>query len=76
MGREPFAPPGDQSPSDPGTREEAMIEFADIFAYDLSSMVFTVGTGLLLTLSLLTVAWANHVPSRSSAFELAPAFGM
>jgi hypothetical protein len=53
-----------------------MIEFADIFAYDLSSMVFTAGTCLLLTISLLAVAWTNHVPSRVSAFELAPAFGL
>jgi len=53
-----------------------MIEFADIFAYDLSSVVFTIGTTALLTLSLLVVAWANHVPSRVSAFEMAPAFGM
>jgi hypothetical protein len=53
-----------------------MIEFADIFAYDLSNMVFTAGTSLLLTIALLTVAWANHVPSRGSAFELAPAFGL
>jgi hypothetical protein len=53
-----------------------MIEFADIFAYDLSSLVFTAGTCLLVTLGLLSVAWANHVPSRVSAFELTPAFGM
>jgi hypothetical protein len=53
-----------------------MIEFADIFAYDLSSMVFTIGTTALVTLSLFMVAWANHVPSRVRAFDMAPAFGL
>jgi hypothetical protein len=53
-----------------------MLEFADIFAYDLSSIVFTSGTIVLLTVSLLATAWANHVPGRVSAFELAPAFGL
>ena len=53
-----------------------MIEFADIFAYDLSAIVFTTGTVILLTASLLVAAWANHVPSPISAFELAPAFGL
>ena len=53
-----------------------MIEFADVFAYDLSAVVFTTGTLALLTISLLAAAWANHAPSRVSAFELAPTFGM
>ncbi|HEY4403060.1 MAG TPA: hypothetical protein VGN55_00300 [Xanthobacteraceae bacterium] len=53
-----------------------MIEFADIFAYDLSGIVFTSGTIILLAICLLATAWANHVPSRVSAFESAPAFGM
>jgi hypothetical protein len=53
-----------------------MIEFADIFAYDLSTVVFMVGSSVPLTISLLATAWANHVPSRVSAFEFAPAFGL
>jgi hypothetical protein len=64
----------DQRQSDP--REDAMTEFADIFANNLSAIVFTTGTLALLTIGLLATAWANHVPSRVSALELAPAFGM
>jgi hypothetical protein len=72
-GREPFPAPIDQSQSD--TREDAMMEFADIFAYDLNTVILA-GPAVALALFSFAVAWMNHVPSRIRAFDLAPAFGL
>jgi hypothetical protein len=57
-------------------REVAMIEFADIFAYDLSSAVFTMGGIMLLTAAIFAVAMMNRVPTTVRAFDMAPAFGL
>jgi hypothetical protein len=72
-GREPFSVWGDQLGTD--TREDAMMEFADIFAYDLNTVIVA-GPVVALALFSLAVAWLNHVPSRVRAFDLAPAFGL
>ena len=48
------------------------MEFADIFAYDLNTVILA---GPAVVLAVFT-AWANHVPSRIRALELAPAFGL
>lgn len=53
-----------------------MIEFADIFAYDLSTQVFMIGTSVLVAAAGLAVAWMNRVPTSVRAFDLAPAFGL
>jgi hypothetical protein len=52
-----------------------MMEFADIFAYDLNTVIVA-GPVVALALFSLAVAWLNHVPSRVRAFDLAPAFGL
>jgi hypothetical protein len=51
------------------------MEFADIFAYDLNTVVLA-GPAVVLAIFALATAWMNHVPSRVRAFDLAPAFGL
>jgi hypothetical protein len=53
-----------------------MIEFADIFAYDLSTVVFMVGMTVMVTAGAVVVAWMNRVPTTVRALDLAPAFGL
>ena len=52
-----------------------MMEFADIFAYDLNTVIVA-GPVVALALFSLAVARLNHVPSRVRAFDLAPTFGL
>jgi hypothetical protein len=52
-----------------------MMEFADIFAYDLNTVILA-GPAVVLAVFSFAVAWMNHVPSRVRAFDLAPAFGL
>jgi hypothetical protein len=72
-GREPFSAPADQSQSN--MWEEAAMQFADIFAYDLNTVVVA-GPAVLLAAFAFAVAWMNHVPTRVRALDLAPAFGL
>ena len=51
------------------------MEFADIFAYDLNTVVLA-GPAVVLAIFALAAAWMNHVPSRVRALEMAPAFGL
>jgi len=53
-----------------------MFEFADILAYDLSTVVFMAGSAAILTIAALMVARKNRVPTTVRAFDLAPAFGL
>jgi hypothetical protein len=57
-------------------REDAMIQFADVFAYGVSTAVLMVGTSLLLTAATIMLARMNRVPTTVRAFEMAPAFGL
>jgi hypothetical protein len=52
-----------------------MMEFADIFAYDLNTVILA-GPAVVLAIFSFAVARMNHVPSRVRAFDLAPAFGL
>jgi len=52
-----------------------MIEFANISAIDLNTLV-TAGPTAILVVFALAVALMNRVPSRVSAFDLAPSFGL
>jgi hypothetical protein len=51
------------------------MQFADIFAYDLNTVIVA-GPAVLLAIFTLAAAWTNHVPSRVRALDLAPAFGL
>lgn len=51
------------------------MEFADIFAYDLNTVVVA-GPAVVLAAFAVAVAWINRVPTRVRAFDLAPAFGL
>ena len=51
------------------------MEFAAIFAYDLNTVILA-GPAVVLAIFALAAGWMNHVPSRVSAYELAPAFGL
>jgi hypothetical protein len=51
------------------------MEFAEIFAYDLNTVILA-GPAVVLAILAFAAAWMNHVPSRVSAFEMAPAFGL
>ena len=53
-----------------------MIQFADVFAYGVSTAVLMVGTSLLLTAATIMLARMNRVPTTVRAFEMAPAFGL
>jgi hypothetical protein len=50
------------------------MQFADIFAYDLNTVIVA-GPAVLLVAFALAAAWVNRVPTRARALELAPAFG-
>jgi hypothetical protein len=51
------------------------MQFADIFAYDLNTVVLA-GPAVVLVAFALAAAWINRVPSRVRAFDLAPGFGL
>jgi hypothetical protein len=51
------------------------MEFAEIFAYDLNTVILA-GPAIILAIFAFATAWTNHVPSRVSAFDMAPAFGL
>jgi hypothetical protein len=51
------------------------MQFADIFAYDLNTVIVA-GPALLLAALAFAVARINRVPTRVCAFDLAPAFGL
>jgi hypothetical protein len=51
------------------------MQFADIFAYDLNTVIVA-GPAVLLAAFAFAVAWINRVPTRVRAFDLAPAFGL
>ena len=51
------------------------MEFADIFAYDLNTVIVA-GPAVLLAAFALAVASMNRVPSRVRALDLAPALGL
>ena len=51
------------------------MEFADIFTYDLNTVIVA-GPVVVLAIFTLAAAWMNHVPSRVRAFDLAPALGL
>ncbi|HEY6256054.1 MAG TPA: hypothetical protein VIY51_09710 [Xanthobacteraceae bacterium] len=51
------------------------MEFADISAYDLNTVILA-GPVVLLVIFALIAARMNRVPTRVRAFELAPAFGL
>jgi len=51
------------------------MEFADIFAYDLNTVILA-GPAVVLAAFALAAAWMNHVPSHVRALEMAPAFGL
>jgi len=57
------------------TPEEATMQFADIFAYNLNTLIVA-GPAVLLAAFAVAVAWMNRVPSRVRALDLAPAFGL
>jgi len=51
------------------------MQFADIFAYDLNTVILA-GPAVLLAALALAAAWINRVPTRVRALDLAPAFGL
>jgi hypothetical protein len=59
-----------------GAAEHAMIEFANILAYDLGTLVLMVGTAVMVTAGAVVVARMNRVPTTVRALDLAPAFGL
>jgi len=52
-----------------------MIEFANIYAYDLNTVILA-GPAILLVAFALAAAWMNRVPSHVRAFDPAPASGL
>jgi hypothetical protein len=53
-----------------------MIELADTFPYELSTVVYIVGSAVLLNICALVAVWSDRVPANIAAFELTPAFGL
>jgi hypothetical protein len=51
------------------------MQFADIFAYDLNTLIVA-GPAVLLAVFAFAVARMNRVPTRVRALDLAPAFGL
>ena len=51
------------------------MEFADIYAYDLNTVIVA-GPAVVLAIFALAAAWMNHVPSRVRALDLAPGLGL
>jgi hypothetical protein len=51
-----------------------MIEFADIFSYDLNTVILA-GPVLVLWGFALFAAYMDRVPEQNPAFQLAPEFG-
>lgn len=52
-----------------------MTEFANLFAYNLNTLVLA-GPTVVLVAFALAVACMNRVPSRIRALDLAPSFGL
>jgi hypothetical protein len=52
-----------------------MMEFADIFFYDLNTVILA-GPAVLLAVFALAAAWLNHAPTPIRTVDLAPAFGL
>jgi hypothetical protein len=52
-----------------------MMEFADIFAYDMNTVILA-GPAVVLAIFALAAAWMNREPTRVRVFDPAPAFGL
>ena len=51
------------------------MQFADIFAHDLSTVIVA-GSAVVLAALAFAAAWINRVPTRVRALDLVPAFGL
>jgi hypothetical protein len=58
------------------TMEGTMTEFADIFAYELSTIVYLASSVAVLMVAATALLWMGREPAAISAFEFAPEYGL